>query len=165
MAFFESCSDEQLLALKAVQKFSGVTLKDKNPYSAEFDSTPSGQAVRVALEANHPDVAAHFKSTAEGFAQSLDAELFNRGKVELTEGIHSELMDTDAIYRQQFAARQQAEEERLLADMTAKADALAKSRGVTAGSENQKYNPHLGGSKFRSYFEGLNAEAALNAQD
>ena len=74
-------------------------------------------------------------------------------------------MDTDAIYRQQFAARQQAEEERLLADMSSKADALAKSRGVAAGSENQKYNPHLGGSKFRSYFEGLNAEAALNAQD
>ena len=164
MAFFKSCTDEQLLALREVQKLSGVNLRDKNPYSSDFDSTPSGQAVRVALEANHPLVAAEFKSTAEGFTQSLDAELFNRGKADLTQGIHAELLGSDPVYQKQYTINQAAEEERLLAKMEAEAQALAAQRGVDLSAPRPDVNPAMTG-KFSQWFEYVQQQKELDAQD
>jgi hypothetical protein len=158
-SFFKSCTDDQLIALREVQKLSGVSLKDSNPFS-QSNSTPSGNNIRMILEGKFPKVAAELKASCDDYTASLDAELFQRGHIELTNGVHQELMGADPIYQSQFENNQRAEEERLLQKMEEEATAMAKKRGVDI-TDNQKFNPHLGG-KFASYFENLNAEAALN---
>jgi hypothetical protein len=158
-SFFKSCTDDQLIVLKEVQKLSGVSLKDSNPFS-QSNSTPSGRNIRMILEGKFPKVAAELKASCDDYTASLDAELFQRGHTELTNGVHQELMGSDPVYRLQFENNQRAEEERLIQKMEAEATAMAKKRGVDI-TDNQKFNPHLGG-KFASYFENLNAEAALN---
>jgi hypothetical protein len=159
-SFFKSCTDDQLIALKEVQKLSGVSLKDSNPFSESFSKTPSGKNIQMILEGKFPKVAAELKASCDDYTASLDAELFQRGHTELTNGVHQELMGADPVYQEQFQNNQRAEEERLLQKMEEEATAMAKRRGVDI-TDNQKFNPHLGG-KFASYFENLNAEAALN---
>ena len=158
-SFFKSCTDDQLIILKEVQKLSGVSLKDSNPFSESFSKTPSGMNIQMILKGKFPKVAAELKASCDDYSASLYAKLFQRGHAELTNGVYQELMGTDPIYQAKFEANQRAEEERIMQKMEADANAMAAKRGVDIQS-TPKFNPHLGG-KFSSYFENLNAEAAL----
>ena len=142
MSFFDSCSAEQLQALKAAQSFrgEGVRLKDLNPYDPSFDGTAGGESVRTFLEGNYPEAAAAFKSSAEGYSKSIDAVLFDRGLTDLTPAIHAEKMGTDVIYRKQKEAEAADFEKRMLAEMESAADKAYEARTGNDASDRDRPN-------------------------
>ena len=142
MSFFDSCTDEQLRALKKAESFYKIKLQDGNPYDPRFDDTPAGKNIRTHLETEHPDIAAEFKSASAGFSKSLDAVMYSKGLKDLTPQIHEELMSADPLYRKQKLADAKAWEEKMLADMEEQA---AASRERRTGKREIDQTPNFGG--------------------
>ena len=132
---------------------------DANPF--EYD-TPRAQNLQTMLVAADPVIAAEIKNaSSNGYKKSMAVALWEDGEIEMNESIHKELYANDPEYIKMFNARQQENEARIMAGWEENTRASQIARGVDPDALNQKYNPALGGSKFKSYFEGLNQEAAL----
>ena len=114
----------------------------------------------AVLEVN-PAMAAKWR-TESGEEMSLKTVAYEHGLVEGDSQIFDDLRAHSPAFVAQEQEQISAWEQKVMADMDAKAKELSTARESTLMSPAST-NPALSG-KFSKYFEGLNADAALEAK-
>ena len=137
------------------------SLKPQNPFSPEFD-TPTARTIQMWLRENRSDIAARLSGSG-GHQFSLASVAAERGLIEHTAATRQELRENDEVYAKQERQASEDWEQSMLQKMQSEASTMAAQRGLDLDNI-PKFNPHLTG-KFANYFEALNAEERLNAQD
>ena len=159
----EGLNTEELKAVLESARSLGLDptkLHDINPFNKDL-KTPTADALRMQLQEQHPFIAAQL-SEKSGYRRSLAVAAYEAGLMERTNAVHSELLEINPLYVKQHKADQEAEEQRLLAKMTAEADKMAAARGYDPDSKIGLANHH---PKFGKYFSELQQQQMLDAQD
>ena len=152
---------QALLDASTALRIPATSLKPVNPFRHDL-KTPTAQSIQMWLRENRPEIAARLSGNS-GHVFSLAAVAAEMGLREHDQKSHEEMMQHSETYARQKTAQAADWETQMLKDMDSKAMELATARGVDPDAANQKYNPAMAG-KFQSYFEGLNADAALEAK-
>ena len=152
---------QALLDAATALRIPATSLKPVNPFRHDL-KTPTAQSIQMWLRENRPEIAARLSGNS-GHIFSLAAVAAEMGLREHDAKSHKEMMQHSETYARQKRAQAADWEAQMLKDMDSKAMELATARGVDPDAANQKYNPAMTG-KFASYFEALNADAALEAK-
>ena len=153
--------DEIAVLLQAAKQLNvnPSELKAINPWTQKG---PRAEAMQMAVMQINPVMAAKWRSES-GDEISLRTVAYEHGLEEGSKEIFDDLRAHSPAFVAQEQERKNAWEEKMLKEMEDKAMELATARGVDPEAANQKYNAAVAG-KFQSYFEGLNADAALEAK-
>ena len=149
---------QALLDASTALGIPATSLKPVNPFRHDL-KTPTAQSIQLWLRENRPEIAARLSGNS-GHIFSLAATAAEMGLREHDAKSHEEMMQHSEVYARQKNAEAADWEARMLKEMEQKSMELATARGVDPDAVNQKYNPAMAG-KFQSYFEALNADAAL----
>ena len=153
--------DEIQVLLQAAQRLNinPSELKALNPWTQKG---PRAEAMQMAVLEVNPAMAAKWRSES-GDEMSLKTVAYEHGLVDGDSQVFADLRAHSPAFVAQEEQKKEEWIQKQLADMDAKAKELAASRGVDTEAAAQKYNAAVAG-KFKGYFEGLNADAALEAK-
>ena len=153
-------NDELQALIEAAEalKIPLETLKPVNPFRSDLKS-PTAQAIQMWLSANRPEMSARLSGNS-GHEFSLAAVAAERGLRSHNATTHQEMLENSEIYAQQHKQRVQAEEERILAEMSEQADKMAAARGYDPNSQIGIGNH----GKFGRYFRELQEHQRLESQ-
>jgi len=138
----EKLTTEELKAiLQAAQSLNidPTTLTAANPFDAEFGKTQTGQAIRLQLSENNPEMAAQLTQKS-GHKQSLAVAAFNAGIMPKTNAIHEELMGSDPTYVKLHNENTRLQEEKILLEMETAANKAYEARTGRPADERDRPN-------------------------